>query len=86
MLASAVTAADYARKVREDNKRDYDLAKREITEKTGTELANRIRAAQEKVRQLEAEINGVTGFMGGGQSAPAGGGGGTSGWGELRVR
>ena len=73
---AGVTAADYARKVREDNKRDYDLAKREITKNTGTELANRIRAAQEKVKQLEAEINRVTGFMGGGQSAPAGGGGG----------
>lgn len=73
---AGVTAADYARKVREDNKRDYDLAKREITKDTGPQLANRIRAAQEKVKQLEAEINRVTGFMGGGQSAPAGGGGG----------
>lgn len=73
---AGVTAADYARRVRDDNKRDYQLAKREITKDTSPELANRIRAAQEKVQQLEAEINRVTGFMGGGQSAPAGGGGG----------
>jgi len=83
---ASVTAADYARKVREDNKRDYSLAQREITRDTSPELAKRIRDAQANVQRLEAEINRVTGFMGGGQSAPAGGGGGTSGWGELRVR
>ena len=81
-----IAAGTYASKERERNKRIYDRARIPITENTDPKQAERIRAAQEEVRKIEADISRVTGILGGGQSAPAGGGGGTSGWGELRVR
>ena len=74
--SAQIAAGNYASKERERNKRIYDRARIPITENTDPKQAERIRAAQEEVRKIEEDIRRVTGILGGGQSAPAGGGGG----------